>query len=55
MSSQKDELQKKVEELKQDADVQRALKEATPTEKRDKFVIGTHLFCWSFWVRCTSC
>jgi small-conductance mechanosensitive channel len=48
----KDDLQKKVEEVKQDADVQRALKQATPIEKRkgpvararDKFVIGTHLF-----------
>ncbi len=48
----KDELQKKVEEVKQDADVQRALKQATPIERRkgpvararDKFVIGTHLF-----------
>jgi small-conductance mechanosensitive channel len=47
-----DDLQKKVEEVKQDADVQRALKQATPIEKRkgpvararDKFVIGTHLF-----------
>jgi len=45
-------LQKKVEEVKQDADVQRALKQATPIERRkgpiargrDKFVIGTHLF-----------
>jgi small-conductance mechanosensitive channel len=48
----KEELQKKVEQVKQDADVQRALKQATPIEKRkgpvararDKFVIGTHLF-----------
>jgi small-conductance mechanosensitive channel len=50
----KDELQRKVEEVKQDADVQRALKQATTvTEKseggpvarmRDKLVIGTHLF-----------
>jgi len=48
----KDDLQKKVEEVKQDADVQRALKQATPIEQRkgpvararDKFVIGTHLF-----------
>ena len=49
----KDDLQKKVEEVKQDADVQRALSQATPVEKRgkgpvararDKFVIGTHLF-----------
>ena len=48
----KEDLQKKVEEVKQDADVQRALKHATPMEKRkgpvararDKFVIGTHLF-----------
>lgn len=47
----KDDLQKKVEEVKQDADVQRALKQATPIERRkgpvararDKFVIGTHL------------
>ena len=49
----KDDLQKKVEEVKQDADVQRALNQATPVEKRgkgpvararDKFVIGSHLF-----------
>ena len=46
----KDELQRQVDEVKQDADVQRALKEATPAEKpkalvrgRDKFLIGTHL------------
>ena len=48
----KDDLQKKVEEVKQDADVQRALKQATPIEKRksrpvararDKFLIGTQL------------
>ena len=56
MSSQpptaKDDLQRKVEEVKQDADVQRALRQATPAEKlrgrvtraRDKFFIGTHLF-----------
>ena len=51
-SPAKDDLQKKVEEVKQDADVQRALKQATPIEKRkgpvprarDKFLIGTHLF-----------
>lgn len=50
--SDKAELQKKVDVVKQDADVQRALKQATPIEKRkgpvtrarDKFVIGTHLF-----------
>jgi len=47
-SQSQDELQKKVEEVKQDADVQRALQQATPAEKieargRDKFVIGTHL------------
>jgi small-conductance mechanosensitive channel len=49
--AKKEELQKKVDEVKQDADVQRALKQATPIEKRkgpvararDKFVIGTHL------------
>lgn len=50
----KEELQRKVEEVKQDADVQRALKQATTvTEKseggpvarmRDKLLIGTHLF-----------
>ena len=48
----KDELDRKVEEVKQDADVQRALKQATPAERitgpiaraRDKFVIGSHLF-----------
>ena len=48
----KDELQRKVEEVKQDADVQRALKQATPAEQteeplartRDKFLLGTHLF-----------
>ena len=48
-----DDLQKKVEEVKQDADVKRALDHATPIEKRgkgpvararDKFVIATHLF-----------
>jgi small-conductance mechanosensitive channel len=46
----KEELERQVEEVKQDADVQRALKQATPAEKkeapvraRDKFVIGTHL------------
>lgn len=46
----KEELQRQVEEVKQDADVQRALKQATPAEKseaqvrtRDKFLIGTHL------------
>jgi small-conductance mechanosensitive channel len=46
----KDELQRQVDEVKQDADVQRALKQATPSEKseakirrRDKFLIGTHL------------
>ena len=48
----KDELERKVEEVKQDADVQRALKQATPAEQteapvartRDKFLIGTNLF-----------
>jgi small-conductance mechanosensitive channel len=48
----KEELHRKVEEVKQDADVQRALKQATPAREsegpvaraRDKFVIGTHLF-----------
>ena len=48
----KNELEIKVEEVKQDADVQRALQQATLAEKirgpvaraRDKFVIGTHLF-----------
>ena len=47
-----DELEKKVEEVKQDADVQRALKQATAAEQpeaavtrtRDKLLIGTHLF-----------
>ena len=48
----KDELQRKVEEVKQDADVQRALKQATTVPEkpegpvarmRDKLVIGTHL------------
>ena len=53
MSSQrptKEELQRQVDEVKQDADVQRALKQATPAEKkeapvrvRDKFLIGTQL------------
>ena len=53
MSSQpptKDELQRQVDEVKQDADVQRALNQATPAKKteapvrgRDKFFIGTHL------------
>ena len=50
----KDELQRKVEQVKQDADVQRALQQATPAPEksesgpvarmRDKLVIGTHLF-----------
>lgn len=48
----KEELERKVEEVKQDADVQRALKQATPAQKaagaiartRDKLLIGTHLF-----------
>ena len=50
----KDELQRKVEEVKQDADVQRALKQATTVSAkseggpvarmRDKLLIGTHLF-----------
>jgi small-conductance mechanosensitive channel len=48
-SQNQDELQRKVEEVKQDADVQRALQQATPTEKhegplargRDKFWIVT--------------
>ena len=48
----KEELQRKVEEVKQNADVQRALKQAAPAEKlkgpiartRDKLLIGTHLF-----------
>lgn len=55
MSSQnQDELKRKVEEVKQDADVQRALQQATPTEQpdakvgraraRDKVLIGTQLF-----------
>ena len=46
-----DELERKVEEVKQDADVQRALKQATPAEgggpiarMRDKFLLGTHVF-----------
>jgi small-conductance mechanosensitive channel len=46
----KEELQRQVDEVKQDADVQRALKQATPAEKkeapvraRDKFLIGTQL------------
>jgi small-conductance mechanosensitive channel len=48
----KDELERKVEEVKQEPDVQRALKQATSTDKsegpvartRDKLLIGTHLF-----------
>ena len=53
-SQNRDELQRKVEEVKQDADVQRALHQATPTEKtearagraraRDKVWLGTQLF-----------
>jgi small-conductance mechanosensitive channel len=47
----KNELETKVEEIKKDADVQRALKQATPSQKeeapvtrvRDKLVIGTHI------------
>ena len=46
MSSQnQDELQRKVEEVKQDADVQRALQQATPTEKpRGPFARGRDKF-----------
>jgi small-conductance mechanosensitive channel len=51
-SQNQNELQRKVEEVKQDADVQRALQQATPTEQkkapgaraRDKFWIATQLF-----------
>lgn len=47
----KNDLETKVAEIKQDADVKRALKQATPAEKqqgpatriRDKLVIGTHI------------
>jgi small-conductance mechanosensitive channel len=47
----KDELERKVEEVKQEPDVKRALKQAAPAEKgkgpvarvRDKLLIGTHL------------
>ena len=47
----KEELESKVEEIKKDANVQRALKEASPVEKpdrpkaraRDKFLIGTQI------------
>lgn len=47
-----EELEQRVEEVKKDADVQRALKQATPAETgegpvariRDKLLIGTHLF-----------
>jgi small-conductance mechanosensitive channel len=47
-----DDLKQRVEEVKQDADVQRALKQATPAKQgeprkaraRDKFLIGTELF-----------
>jgi len=47
---QQNELERKVEEVKQDADVQRELKRTAPAEQgkgpvartRDKFVIGTH-------------
>ncbi|HYK21746.1 MAG TPA: mechanosensitive ion channel domain-containing protein [Pyrinomonadaceae bacterium] len=47
---QQNELERKVEEVKQDADVQRELQRTAPAEKgkgpvartRDKFVIGTH-------------
>jgi small-conductance mechanosensitive channel len=50
-SQTQDELQKKVEEVKQDADVQRALEQATPSERseargakgRDKFALVVHL------------
>lgn len=53
MSSQnQDELKRKVEEVKQDADVQRALEQATPAEQtkapgargRDKFWLATQVF-----------
>jgi hypothetical protein len=63
-SQNQDELQRKVEEVKQDADVQRALQQATATEKteapvarargRDKVWIGTQVFCCSFSGLCTS-
>jgi small-conductance mechanosensitive channel len=51
-SQTQDELKRKVEEVKQDADVQRALQQASATEKveafvartRDKFWIATQLF-----------
>ena len=47
----KNELERKVEEVKQDADVQRALQQATPAEKserpvprtRDKFLLGVQI------------
>jgi len=47
-----EELEQRVEEVKMDADVQRALKQATPAEMsegpvariRDKLLIGTHVF-----------
>jgi len=47
----KDELERKVEQVKQEPEVQRALKQATPADKpkgpvartRDKLLIGTHL------------
>jgi small-conductance mechanosensitive channel len=47
----KNEIETKVEEIKQDADVKRALKQATPAEQvpgpvariRDKLVIGSHI------------
>jgi small-conductance mechanosensitive channel len=42
----KDELQRKVEEVKQDADVQRALQQATATEKVEAFVARTRDKFW---------
>jgi hypothetical protein len=47
------EIQNQVEEIKKDATVKRALKQATPketepppaTRTRDKLVIGTHVLC----------
>ena len=41
-----DELHKKVEEVKQDADVQRALQQATPTERVEAFVARTRDKLW---------
>jgi len=45
-SQSQDELQRKVDEVKQDADVQRALQQATPTQRVEAFVTRTRDKFW---------